>query len=219
MRKDTKDIHDLLKKMGSRLGLDSATEVSFELGAESQAYAPRLDALWSLRLTSAQVDALNAIGAHPPLHRGMLPIAAWEVEGSDASTKGMQADLANMRVFGAYLSFLAVRGDTDLFDWAVRLTTTQSHYFGHRRSHAVDLDWIPELADLKLSSSLPALPPPTISQGSGGTSDWAKGQVEDSEQARRGGGVQGDPRVSGAKGGQIRPHRQQDRSGMGSTTP
>ncbi|XXT25166.1 hypothetical protein WME94_26895 [Sorangium sp. So ce429] len=159
--------------IGRRLGFDAATEVSFEVDT---GYAPRLDVLWSSRLTPGQRAALRAVGAAPPLSREKLPVGAWEVEGSDASTKSMQADLANMRVFGAYLNFLAVRADTpdNLFTRAVRLAATQAHYFGDRRGLVLDLSWIAELAGLEFTNTslLPA--PSRKTEGSGGTGTWAK---------------------------------------------
>jgi hypothetical protein len=186
MRGDTKRTHDMLVEIGCRLGFHSATEVSFAVEGGSDHYAPRLDVLWSLPLTVDQRAALHSVRAAPPLVRQMLPVAAWEVEGSDASTKGMQANLANMRVFGAYLSFLAVRADTkdNLFERAVRLASTQSHYFGHRRSLVLDVAWVAELAEMKLTKAAAAVAAPKSSDGSGGTGAWTKSVT--AELTRRG---------------------------------
>lgn len=173
MRADTKRTHDALMAIGRRLGFDVASEVSLEVDT---GYAPRLDVLWSSRLTPGQRAALRGVGAAPPLSRENLPVGAWEVEGSDASTKGMQADLANMRVFGAYMSFLAVRADTpdNLLTRAVRLAATQAHYFGVLRGLVFDLSWIFELAELQLKNAPSLQAPARTAKGSGGTGRWAK---------------------------------------------
>jgi hypothetical protein len=87
----------------------------------------------------------------------------------------MQANLANMRVFGAFLSFLAVRGGTrdNLYKRAVDLERTQAHHFGQRRALVLDCEWIEELARVSLSKAKSAPLEKKIS-GSGGTGARAK---------------------------------------------
>ena len=182
MRTDTNKHHADLVAIGQALGLRAKSEVS--LGATGS-YRPRLDVLWSLPLTKQQRAATSAVGARVPLFDSAIPIGAWEVESSDASTKGMQADLANMRMSGAFISFLAPRGGTkdNLYERGIALERTQAHHFGQRRVVVLDCAWIEELARVPLSS---AASPFAVKEkaGSGGTGDWAKGVTQ--ELTRRG---------------------------------
>ena len=91
------------------MGFDAIREWS--VPSVEPEYAPRIDVLWSRRLSDLQVRALEEMGASPP-HGASLPVAAWEIEGSDASTEGMGADLASLRVTRAPFGFLAARSGT-----------------------------------------------------------------------------------------------------------
>jgi hypothetical protein len=173
MRGDTSWTHERIAAIGHALGFRAEREVSL---AGCEGYRPRLDVLWSLPLTEGHLAATCAVGARLPLVESALPIGAWEVEGSDASTKGMQADLANMRVSGSFLSFLAVRGGTkdNLYDRAVALERSQAHYFGQRRVLVLDCAWVDDLARMPLSNAVAELAD-NERGGSGGTGAWAKG--------------------------------------------
>lgn len=168
----TNAFHELVEDMGKMLGLRAAREVELP---RSTGYTPRLDVLWSRELSVAQWTALEKVRARVPQHGDAIPIAAWEVEGSDASTKGMQADLANMRVFGAPFGFLAVRGGTkdNLFERACRLARTQRHHFGDQAVVPLDTSWLRDFAQLPLSSR--AAPwSMKIVKGGGGEGTWAE---------------------------------------------
>jgi hypothetical protein len=172
MKPGTNASHDHVMDIGKSLGLHSEREASLSRGGT--AYAPRLDILWTRRLSPAQLKALEAVQAKPPMRGDALPLAAWEVEGSDASTKGMQADLANMRVFGAPFGFLAVRGGTEnnLYERACRLTRTQRHHFGDQAVVPLDTRWLSELAQITLSPRITSQPVKTV-KGGGGEGKWA----------------------------------------------
>jgi hypothetical protein len=87
----------------------------------------------------------------------------------------MQADLANMRVFGAPFGFLAVKGDTkdNLYERACRLTRTQRRYFGDKAVVPLDTNWLTELAQLPLSARVTHRSANTV-KGGGGEGTWAE---------------------------------------------
>jgi len=172
MRVDTNEHHDMVAKLGITMGFDAFREWSPSL--TDGAYVPRIDVLWCQRLSGAQVEALETVGARAP-RDGDLPIAAWEIEGSDASTKGMGANLANLRVTEAPFSFLAVRGGTkdNLYERALCVAKTQRHYFGCQAAVPLDTRWLLDLAALPLSREKVSLPGKRV-RGGGGEGDWAE---------------------------------------------
>jgi hypothetical protein len=159
VRRDTDTLHEHVVRVGKCLGFQSTREASVRVGSgDGVGYAPRLDILWTQRLSSAQLGAIQRVGARVPVRgEADLPVAAWEVEGSDASTKGMQADIANMRVCGAPFGFLAVNGSTkdNLYKRACHLARTQRHYFGDQSIVPIDTNWLSHLGELTLSSEIP----------------------------------------------------------------
>lgn len=178
VNRQTKAFHEEVVRIGGKLGLRAEREASISRGDAT--YAPRLDILWTRPLSVGQRKAIEGVRARLPMRGDAIPIAAWEVEGSDVSTRGMQADLANMRVSGAPFGFLAVRGDTkdNLYERACRLTRTQRHYFGDQAVVPLDTRWLSELALLPLSSrvtSQPGVP----ANGDGGEGTWARSVRDD----------------------------------------
>lgn len=174
MRNDTDEHHQSVVEIGKKLGFETAREVRIAPSEGGARYAPQLDVLWSLPLSSQQEAALRAVGAPVPRYKNQLPIAAWEVEGSDASTKAMQADLANMRVMGAAYGFLAVNGGTvdNLHERAVRLTRTHCGQFGSQMLVALDIAWLEELAGMALSAEKKAKVRAKVKPG-GGEGEYA----------------------------------------------
>ena len=174
MDAETNTFHEHVVDIGRELGLRVQREASLSSGGT--AYAPRLDILWMQPLSPAQLRAIEKVRASLPIRGDAIPLAAWEVEGSDASTKGMQADLANMRVSGAPFGFLAVRGGTkdNLYERACRLTRTQRHYFGEQAVVPLDTSWLRSLAQLTLSSRVVPRPGKIV-KGGGGEGTWAEG--------------------------------------------
>jgi len=178
VNKETDAQHVAAERIGRQLGFETCREASISTkGAISmpQSYQPRLDVLWSQRLTDEQRTALKEAGDPPlRLHEGALPIAAWEIEGSDVSTKGMQADLANIRTSGARFGFLAAKGGTkdNLFKRAVSLLGAQEFYAGTGRAIPLDARWLEKLALATFDSEHHTLTPKK-SRGSGGEGDRA----------------------------------------------
>ncbi|MDX2053621.1 MAG: hypothetical protein SFV15_14570 [Polyangiaceae bacterium] len=177
MKGSTDEVHDLFLKMAQGMGFSALREVVVSTKGVQPAriYAPRLDILWTMRLTASQLAALNEVGATPRLYGETLPVMAFEVEGSDASTKGMQADLANLRVSGAWFGVLAPRGGSvdNLYERGLRLHQSQEAYFGATRIMVLDARWAPELARIELSVALTELKQ-QLPKGSGGEADWAR---------------------------------------------
>lgn len=176
MRDETDRMHDDAERIGRALGFATKREVSIAPHAKYEGYAPRLDAAWLLPLTDKQRAAMKRAGALPPIIRNSLIVAGWEVEGSDVSTRGTQANLANIRVSGAAYGFVALRGGTvdNLHERARKAARTQRHYFGAQDVLVLDARWLAELAERAWSSK-----PITTPRGSrkpvsdGGEGGWA----------------------------------------------
>jgi len=181
VRTATKSLHENVASIGTSLGFNAVHEFA-PLRREERlgdpGYAPVLDVAWFRALTTAQRRAIEKLGAAIPVHPEGLLIAGWEVEGSDASTRGMQADLANLRVSGAPFRFLAAAGGTsdNLAVRAARLARTQARYFGGDGVAAFDARRLPKLAAEPLSPTLATLTPSKLrkKKGGGGEGPWAE---------------------------------------------
>jgi hypothetical protein len=64
MRDDTHQVHARIVEIGEALGFRAKREVTLKV---QQGYGPRLDVLWSLPLTRAQLAATCALEARLPL--------------------------------------------------------------------------------------------------------------------------------------------------------
>jgi len=109
MRLTTKSFHERLSELGPRLGLKSEREVSGSLLSLrlDRAYQPRVDLMWSLPLSSAQVGALSHVLGEP-ISVSSLPLVGIEVEGTTPSTKTLASDVANIAALGTRLGLLVV---------------------------------------------------------------------------------------------------------------
>lgn len=181
MRTATKSLHENVASIGTSLGFKAVREFAPLRQGErlsDPGYGPVLDVGWFRALTSAQRRAIEKLGAAVPVHPEGLLVAGWEVEGSDASTRGMQADLANLRVSGAPFRFLAAAGGTsdNLAVRAARLARTQARYFGGDGVAAFDARRLPELAAVAFSPTLATLAPSKLGKkkGGGGEGPWAE---------------------------------------------
>ncbi len=178
MRRETDQMHDAVERIGRAMGFATKREVSISPGADCEGYAPRLDVAWFRALTLPQRNALKQVGARPPVIAGSLIVAGWEVEGSDVSTRGTQANLANIRVSGAAYGFVALRGGTEnnLHERARKAARTQRHYFGAQDAIVLDARWLEKLAG---RSWAPDPVSPASANGKstpttdGGEGDWA----------------------------------------------
>ena len=175
MREDTDVLHQHASAIGEQLGFRVQRELSLahELASD---YAPRLDVGWLHELSAPQLAAIRKVGAKVPIHGDSLLVAGWEIEGSDASTRGMQSDIANLRVSGAAYGFLGVTGGTrdNLWSRAVKLARAQRYYFGVQGLAVLDARWLAELASVSWSR---ALQQETWKNavGGGGEGEWARG--------------------------------------------
>ena len=178
MRPETEVMHTQVEHIGRTLGLVSRREVSVLNTSQPDAYAPRLDVAWFLPLDAKKRAALTSVGAKVPLFDGSLIIAGWEIEGSDAPTRAMQADLANIRVSGAPYGFLALRGDTrdNLYARARNMARAQRHAFGTHDVLVLDTAWIEPLSRTAWSAVHQPLPAARglDKKASGGETEWAK---------------------------------------------
>jgi hypothetical protein len=181
MRQETDKMHGAVERIGRAMGFATKREVSISPGAKYEGYAPRLDVAWFRALTVAQRSALEQVGARPPVIAGSLIVAGWEVEGSDVSTRGTQANLANIRVSGAAYGFVALRGGTEnnLHERARKAARTQRHYFGAQNAIVLDARWLEKLAARSWSPE-PASPADVGQKRGvaahatdGGEGDWA----------------------------------------------
>lgn len=172
MRYQTNAHHERIVVLGRSMGFEAVREWSPP--ALDGEYVPRIDVLWSWPLSRLQRRALEQMGARAP-QGASLPIAAWEIEGSDVSTKGMGADLANLRVTRAPFGFLAARSGTkdNLYERALCIARTQRHYFGCQAAVPLDANWIPELAKLPVTKERHPLAS-KVARGGGGEASWAE---------------------------------------------
>ncbi len=176
MNPETSANHAHAVNIGTKLGFRASREVKIRPArTDTKHYGPVLDVLWSLPLTSAQLKAIAAVGALVPMFDEALPIAAWEIEGTDASTKGMQADAANIRASGAPFGFLAVNSGSrdNLLERAQRLARTQAAFFGEQSLLPFAMELLPELAQLELDASVEPLVPKAVTKPGGGEGKWA----------------------------------------------
>ncbi len=175
MRTATKSLHENVASIGTSLGFKVVHEFAIP---KLPGYGPVLDVAWFRALTTAQRRALEKLDAAIPVRPEGLLVAGWEVEGSDASTRGMQADLANLRVSGAPFRFLAAAGGTtdNLAVRAARLARTQARYFGGDGVAVFDARRLPKLAAEPLSPTLATLSPSKLrkKKGGGGEGPWAE---------------------------------------------
>ena len=113
MNPHTKRIHDNAETLGKLLGFRAEQEVSTSLLSLrlDGAYHPRIDLLWSLPLSVSQRRAIAwALGIDDAATKRIkhLPVVGLEIEGTQPSTKTLEADIANLAALGAPLGLLVV---------------------------------------------------------------------------------------------------------------
>lgn len=101
-------MHEQIERLGRMLHFEARREVSDSVLALrlDQAYTPRVDLLWSIRLSSAQAQAIGSVAGYDPTHLQHLPIVGIEVEGTTPTTKTMAADVANIAAYSFFYATL-----------------------------------------------------------------------------------------------------------------
>lgn len=148
-----------LAALGEGLGLKAFREVS---PGVPRSYAPRTDLVWcSPELQSEAVGALDRLaeraGVTSVLVKGRFPVVGFEVEGTDPTSKTMEADFANLQVMGYPIGALVVdnaparsaareaapRNLGDIHRRACRLRRTAALWSGPRALAVVDASRLP----------------------------------------------------------------------------
>ncbi len=106
----TNAIRDRLVALGRACGFEPYTERS---PGVPKSYAPRTDLVLAgtplTREAAQRIDAIaEAASLSSPLVGGRPPVVGIEIEGTDPTTKTMEADLLNLHVTGFPISVLAV---------------------------------------------------------------------------------------------------------------
>ncbi|MGD0679731.1 MAG: hypothetical protein ABSC94_30465 [Polyangiaceae bacterium] len=140
------------------------------------AYLPRADVLWSLRLSGRQAEALATVtGATVSLLRD-LPVVGIEIQGTTPSTKTMVADVANIAALGTRVGLLVVSeaGERGIYRRAARTIRTLRRSFGDLTVLPVEAGWLDELARRTWPTQFAPIPPRAIRTPAGGeTLEWS----------------------------------------------
>lgn len=176
----TDEVHEAFVDIGTRLGFtvkrEDAQRTLIDRGPGE--YAPTPDVVWSKRLTRAQAAALTTATGLPFGDVLALPIAGVEVEGSDASTKVMQADVMNIAALRLPLGFLVVNEDYEagVYRRAARVVRTLRRTLGEatRTVLPLEVSWVRPLESLALASAPQELPRPRRTKARGGEKQLAE---------------------------------------------
>lgn len=151
MNQQTKRIHDNAETLGKLLGFRAEREVSTSLLSLrlDDAYHPRIDLLWSLPLSVEQRRAIAwALGVDDAATERIkhLPVVGLEIEGTQPSTKTLEADIANLAALGAPLGLLVVSesGEPGIYRRAARAIRTTRRAFGDIAVLPVEASWLDE---------------------------------------------------------------------------
>ena len=151
MNPQTKRIHDNAETLGKLLGFRAEQEVSTSLLSlrVDGAYHPRIDLLWSLPLSVAQRRAIAwALGVDNAATESInhLPVVGIEIEGTQPSTKTLEADIANLAALGAPLGLLVVseKGEQGIYRRAARAVRSTRRTFGDVAVLPVEASWLDE---------------------------------------------------------------------------
>jgi hypothetical protein len=140
------------------------------------AYLPRADVLWSLRLTQSQAEAVAAVTNATASRLRELPVVGVEIEGTTPSTKAMAADVANIAALGTLVGLLVVSeaGERGIYRRAARTIRTLRRSFGDLTVLPVEASWLDDLASRTWSSQLAPIPSPALRTPAGGeTLEWS----------------------------------------------
>ena len=151
MNPQTRRIHNNAAALGKLLGFRAEQEVSTSLLSLRlyDAYHPRIDLLWSLPLSVAQRRAIAwALGVDDAATERIkhLPVVGLEIEGTQPTTKTLEADIANLAALGAPLGLLVVSesGEKGIYRRAARAIRTTRRAFGDISVLPVEASWLEE---------------------------------------------------------------------------
>ncbi len=181
MNPHTKRIHDNAETLGKLLGFRAEQEVSTSLLSLrlDGAYHPRIDLLWSLPLSVSQRRAIAwALGIDDAATKRIkhLPVVGLEIEGTQPSTKTLEADIANLAALGAPLGLLVVseRGESNIYRRAARAIRTTRRAFGDIAVLPVEASWLDEFKSKNWPTGKLLPPVPSKKAPAGGeTRKWS----------------------------------------------
>lgn len=175
----TKDMHERLDTLGHALGFEVTTEVSdsvLRLRLD-EAYRPRVDLLWSLRLSNPMREAIAWALGRDLASVTHLPVVGIEVEGTTPTTKTMTADVANLAALGVPLGLLVVSevGEKNIYRRAVRAIRSIRRSFGDLHILALEAGWLEQLTQRTWPSGCAPAPVVKLRAPAGGeTLVWSR---------------------------------------------
>ncbi len=182
-RPSTSRIIERLERLGRDLGFEATREAS---PGVPETYAPRTDLVWCgpglADGARAEVERLARLAAvRSPLVGGRLPVAGFEVEGTDPSSKTMESDVANLLLLRYPIAALVVDSAPsgarcnagDIHRRACRLRRTNALWCGLRPLAVVDASRLPEQAPRRAPGSSQASPRPRSTTNRGGSREDA----------------------------------------------
>jgi hypothetical protein len=174
VRVSTAEIHEQIVVLGRSLGFEPTREVGGTVLTLrlDDAYLPRADVLWSLRLSNDQAGALSTVTGASPSRLLELPIVGIEIEGTTPTTKTMAADVANIAALGTRLGLLVVseEGERGIYRRAARTIRTLRRSFGDLVVLPLEASWLEGLARQKWSVEVCQIAPKGSRAPAGGES-------------------------------------------------
>ena len=199
MLPETHALHQDLTRLGEALGFVATREVSDSLLALrlAEGYKPRIDLMWSLEIDEAKRGAIAQVTGQGVSAVRHVPVVGIEVEGSDATTKTMMSDVANLRALGAPLGLLVVNESYEegLYRRAGRAIRTMRRNLGDLSVVPAEAEWVRKMSTKKWDSQPCALsaPPRKAARGGERTTWTLKARKYLVELGRRAGFVVADP--------------------------
>lgn len=169
-KQSTQAIVDQLASIGRSLGLDVRAEYSLPIGEEAP-YVPRYDLVWLLPMDAFRTEALRR---YVPLVDGhLLPLAAFEVEGSTTSSKNQIGNVSNLLHSPFFYNFLVVdnkgaRKEHDTYRRAVKIVRTLHEQIGHSSVTVLDASMVRTLGLFQPVTAFAYPSDPPVTKGSGG---------------------------------------------------
>lgn len=176
-KKETIQIQDHFCNLGTQLGFIAKKEHSFF--HKKEYYSPIYDVIWfmdiSKSLSSVKIGDLLGISNEWSRFFKLLPIAAFEIEGSTTSSKNQVGNFANLYLSPSLYNFAVVNNsgagkENDTYRRGVRIARTFSTLYGTRNNIFCDFE---HLNHTSVGTNAPLKIPNKnvlVSKGTGGES-------------------------------------------------
>jgi hypothetical protein len=178
MNLETKQLHEKFKQLGDKLGFIVEGEVSDSILRYriNEGYRPRIDIIWSLKLSRFQQKAIAwALGAEK-LDTLLLPIVGIEIERSSPTTKTRQADLANLLSIGMPFGIIATAENNEKGGYrrTARVIFSMKSVFGTINAIPFEEKWMERFLKQKWPSGKCEIDDIRSKGPGGGEKGWGK---------------------------------------------